>query len=260
MKSIPDVRRPSFRQLMTAALSLMLCEAVACIPYTVGSTAQTVPANQTTTATSWYFIPNAFKHPGDSIGAPLAGSDFEIRYGIDAFSDVGVRALPGGAVANYKHRFGADTSHTSAAVAFITGAGIVNSGEHLHFEATLIASAREDATIAPYGGVRVMQVVPISAGAVNDSPTAGVFGGVTMGDWWFSIRPELGVFYDRSALHLRQSNFIVVPAITLQRRHRNHEESNALRLPALPTAGGTPAPTTAPFPPIGVPCRTPRCS
>jgi hypothetical protein len=227
MKTIPAVRRPSFRQLMAAALSLMLCDAAACIPYTVGSTAQTVPANQTTTATSWYFIPNAFKSAGDTIGVPLAGSDFEIRHGIDAFSDVGVRVLPGGAVVNYKHRFGTDTSHRSAAVAFITGAGIVNSGEHLHFEATLIASAREDASIAPYGGVRVMQVAPITAGAANDSPTAGIFGGVTIGDWWFSIRPELGVFYDRSALHLRQSNFIVVPAITLQRRRRNHGNASS---------------------------------
>lgn len=200
------------------ALSLITAGATACIPYTVGSTAQTVPANQTTTATSWYFIPNAFKHQGDSIGVPLAGSDFEIRHGIDDFSDLGLRLLPGGVVGSLKHRFGSDTSHTRAAFALITGAGIVNSGEHAHFEATLMLSGREDATISSYGGVRIMQVVPISAGAVNDSPTAGVFGGLTIGDWWFSVRPELGIFYDRSALHVRQSNFIIVPAVTLQRR------------------------------------------
>ena len=260
MKIIPASRRHSFQQLMAAALSLFSVGATACIPYTVGSTAQTVPANQTTTATSWYFIPNAFKNPGDSIGLPLAGSDFEIRRGIDDFSDLGLRVLPGGVVANYKHRFGSDTSHTSAAVAFMTGAGIVNGGEHAHFEVTLIASAREDASIAPYGGVRVMQVVPISAGAVNDSPTAGVFGGITIGDWWFSVRPELGVFHDRSALHVRQSNFIFVPAITLQRRRRNREESDAMKLPVLPKAGGTSAPTVDPFPPTGFRCRTLRCS
>jgi hypothetical protein len=205
-------------RIIHAASSLLVMAATACIPYTVGSTAQTVPLGETTRATSWYFIPNAFKHPGDSIGAPLAGSDIELRYGIDDFSDIGVRVLPGGVVGNFKHRFGADTSHTSAAVAFITGAGIVNGGEHAHFEATLLASGRENAAISSYGGVRVMQVIPISAGAVNDSPTAGLFGGVTIGDSWFSIRPELGIFYDRSSLHVRQSSFIIVPAITLQRR------------------------------------------
>lgn len=221
MRTSPIFHRHFYRQSPAYTLSFILVAATACIPYTVGSTAQTVPANQSTTATSWYFIPNAFKNPGDSVGVPLAGSDFEIRRGIDDFSDFGVRVLPGGVVANYKHRFGSDTSHTSAAVAFMTGGGIVNSGEHAHFEATLLASARDDASVAPYGGVRVMQVVPISAGAVSDSPTAGVFGGVTIGDWWFSVRPELGIFYDRSALHVRQSNFVVVPAITLQRRRRD---------------------------------------
>ena len=254
MTTLPAFRRCSFRQLMTAALSLISVGTSACIPYTVGSTAQTVPANQTTTATSYYFMPNALKQPGDSIGVPLAGSDLEMRRGIDAFSDFGFRVVPGGVVANYKHRFGTDTSHTSSAVAFITGAGIVNGGEHLHFEATLIASGREDAAVAPYGGVRVMQVAPITAGAVNDSPTAGVFGGVTIGDWWFSVRPEVGMFYDRSALHVRQNNFIIVPAMTLQRRRRDSTSvPQPLRLPKPGAPAPGVLPRKVPLPPVLMP-------
>jgi len=151
MQSLSSSRRNCSISL-AVVFSFALSGLTACIPYTVGSTAQTVPANQNTTATSWYFIPNAIKMPGDTIAAPLAGSNAEMRRGIDAFSDVGVRMLPGGVVANYKHRFGSDTNHTSAALAYMVGAGVVNGGEHAHFEATLIASAREGATIVPYGG------------------------------------------------------------------------------------------------------------
>jgi len=223
MQSLPPFLR-NCSTTFAVILSVVLTSATGCIPYTVGSTAQTVPVNQNTTATSWYFIPNAIKSPGDTIAVPLAGSNAEMRRGIDAFSDFGVRLLPGGVVANYKHRLGSDTSHASSAIAYMLGAGIVNGGEHVHVEATLLASGREDASIAPYGGVRVMQVAPMTTGAVSDSPTAGIFAGVTVGDWWVSMRPEIGVFYDRSALKLRQSNFIVVPALTLQRRRKTSHD------------------------------------
>jgi hypothetical protein len=84
----------------------------------------------------------------------------------------------------------------------------------------------------PYYGVRAIQVIPISAGAVSDTPTIGVFGGLQLGNQWFSLRPELGVFYDHSALGVRQSDLLIVPAITLMRgRHRDedHAQSDAPR-------------------------------
>jgi len=105
-----------------------------------------------------------------------------------------------------------------------------------------------------------MQVAPISSGAVSDSPTAGVFAGVTIGDWLVSVRPELGVFYDRSALKLRQSNFIIVPALTLQRRRKVANDDYQLKAQVLPTGGRSPVPNVDPIPRVGVPCRTPRCS
>lgn len=211
------MRSPHSRALTAAAVATAAAAATACIPYTVGSTAQTVPAHETRRMSSVYFIPNAVREPGDSVGAPMVGADIELRHGLDARSDVGLRLVPAGVVVNYKRRLGLDTSHSRSATAVMTGAGVVNAGEHAHLEATLIRSGRHGGTITPYGGVRAMQVVPITRGAVHDSPTVGLFGGLRIGDASFTIIPELGVFYDRSALELRSADIIVVPAVTVER-------------------------------------------
>ena len=206
-----------------AASPLVLIASTACLPYTVGSTAQTVPARETTRSTSWYFIPNAIKVPGDSVAGPLAGSNLEYRRGLDERSDFGLRLLPGGVTADYKRRLSSDPSGSGTALAYSAGGGIVNAGEHVMLQATLIASGREDGSFVPYGGVRAMHVMPITQGAVTDKPTLGVFGGVQIGDAEFAIRPELGVFYDHSALGLRSRDLIFVPAITLRRAPRRHQ-------------------------------------
>jgi hypothetical protein len=147
--------------------------------------------------------------------------------------------LSGGATASYKRRFDADTSHAGSARAFAIGGGIINWGEHALIEATLMASGREDGPMTPYYGVRALQTIPITTGAVSDQPTIGVFGGLQIGNRWFSLRPELGVFYDHSALGLRQSDLLIVPAFTLMRgRHRDggdHSQSVATpHWPRLP--------------------------
>jgi hypothetical protein len=221
-----------FRRRAPLAASLVLLPLAACLPYTVGTSAQTVPANESRHSSSYYFIPNGLQDPGDTVAVPLFGADYEWRHGLDTQSDVAFRVLPGGVTASYKHRFGPDTSHAGSARAFAIGAGVVNAGEHALIEATLMASGREDGPMNPYYGVRAIQVIPISAGAVSDSPTIGVFGGLQMGNQWFSIRPELGVFYDHSALGVRQGDLLIVPAITLMRgRHRDedHAQSDAPR-------------------------------
>jgi hypothetical protein len=66
----------------------------------------------------------------------------------------------------------------------------------------------------PYGGLRVMQVAPLSSTAPRDRPTAGAFLGWRIGSRDIGIAPELGVFYDHSALHIRRGDVIVVPSIT----------------------------------------------
>jgi hypothetical protein len=218
---------------VASAIALIPLLATACLPYTVGSTAQTVPTGKWTRTSTNYIIPQAVKGPGDSVATPMWGSDLEYRHGLDARSDLGLRMVPGGGVINYKRRMGSDTSHARASVAFMTGAGIVNLGEHAHFEATLIASGRQNVPLSAYGGIRAMQVVPLSTSAVNDSPTVGAFAGLQIGGGQFTLRPELGVFYDRSALELRTSNVIFVPALSIQRNRDGGGGGGGSWLPGL---------------------------
>lgn len=56
------------------------------------------------------------------------------------------------------------------AIAIMGGGGFVNFGDHAHFELTLLASG-EEGTFTPYGGLRAMQVMPISQGAVRECIT-----------------------------------------------------------------------------------------
>jgi hypothetical protein len=233
---------PSLIRRIVAASPAVLVALTACLPYTVGSTAQTVPAHETTRNTSWYYIPNAVKTPGDSVAGPLAGSNFEYRHGIDHRSDFGLRLMPGGVAADYKRRIDGDGtgSSTRFAVAYSAGAGIVNGGQHFMMQGTLLASGRDDAFMVPYGGLRAIHVLPISQGAVTDKPTIGAFGGLQLGDAQFSIRPELGIYYDHPALGLRRGDLIFVPAITLgrgSRRDRTMERDHGARAvsPPLPS-------------------------
>jgi len=92
--------------------------------------------------------------------------------------------------------------------------GFVNWGNHAHFEATLIASGHQS-LLTPYGGLRLAQVVPLSRSARSDSPTAGGFFGLRIGKEELGVSAEVGVFYDRSALGVRSSDVIVVPALVL---------------------------------------------
>jgi len=227
---------PAIVRRLAAVSPALLIALTACLPYTVGTTARTVPVNETTNSTSYYFIPSAIRGPHDTVAVPLAGADYELRFGLDARSDMGMRILPGGVGIDYKRRIDRDMSGTGTAVAYIVGGGIVNGGEHLMVQGTLIASAREDAPIAPFGGLRAIQVMPISQGAVSDKPTIGAFGGAQVGNRYFTVRPELGIFYDHSALGVRKRDVIFVPAITLQRRRRESSD-----LPKPPGLSGTPA-------------------
>ena len=232
------MRTPA-RRLALLALPVLL-GATACLPYTVGSTAQTIPTGRTATSMTYYYIPNALKRSDDTVGVPMAGVDREWRHGLDERSDVGVRITSGaGVVVNYKNRF-RDYDGSGQAVAYMVGTGIVNAGEHLHLEGTLIASGDERSGVMPFGGVRAMQVLPLNAGAAHDSPTIGAFGGVQLGDASFAIRPELGVFYDRSALGMRAANYIHGPAVTIQRRESRHDLARNVSQPQMVGAAREP--------------------
>lgn len=192
----------------------------ACIPYAVGSTARTVPAGKSEKASTAFIIPNGFESESDSAAATMPGIDSEMRFGLDAKSDIGVRVPSwSGVVVNYKRRLGevpAIAADTGVAVSLMVGGGFVNWGQHAEGELSLLASAREDRTLVPYGGLRVVQVAPLSRDVPHDRPTAGAFLGLRIGRGDATVTPELGVYYDHSALGIRRGDLIIVPSITLR--------------------------------------------
>lgn len=216
-------------RLVHRALTLTMALAGGCLPYTVGSTAQTVPEGETTRTGIVYYIPDAVDLKHDSVAGPMRGTDLEVRYGLSDKSDIGFR-IPSysGAVFTYKRRLAGTADPDSGAVAFMAGGGFVNFGEHAETELTLLASARQSSgVITPYGGLRVMQVFPMSRSAVHDTPTAGGFLGMRMSFGDVDVSPELGVYYDHSALGIRSANYIIVPGVSLSPRqaHPPHRPS-----------------------------------
>jgi hypothetical protein len=189
-----------------------------CIAYSVGTTARPVPKGEFQPNLAAYFIPGGIDSPGNDAAddsLSYASADFEGRWGLSDRSDLALRAPAGsGIIVTWKRLVNAVNDPDSTAVATVIGGGIVNFGNHAYVEAGLIASGRED-DVVPYGGLRAMHVVPISSGAVSDTPTAGVFGGVRFRVGTnFSLSPEVGIYYDESALGLRERDIIVVPSVT----------------------------------------------
>lgn len=210
----------SGRITVAALLVSALLVAGGCIPFTVGSTARPVPEGEETQSSSLYIIPNSFD-VDSTHSLSRMGADNEIRYGIGDRSDVGFRLVGySGGVISYKRRLNGPSTQPGFALAAMGGTGIVNFGEHAHFEASLLASGPEN-TITPYGGIRAMKVYPISRGAVHDSPTIGAFFGFKLGDD-VTISPEVGVFHDHSALGIRTGSLIIVPSITFSRNGNRH--------------------------------------
>lgn len=207
-----------------AAAGLTLSGALTgCIPYTVGATAAPVPKGEKTTTMSTWVLPSTMD---TTFGQPSSQLmvDTEARWGLDDKSDIGARIVGLGFVVNYKRLLSGPSSIYDIAV--MPGFGIVNYGNHAYVETTLMASkrVRSEPTksasgwtnqVLPYFGVRVMQVAPIDENAVHDRPTAGGFLGVRFGSADFGVSPEIGVFYDHSALGLRRNDVIVVPSISV---------------------------------------------
>jgi len=199
-----------------AALAVAGVLMTGCLPYAVGSTARTAPAGSIEQMGTFYSIPGGFESDADSLSAPLFGVDAEFRYGIDERSDVGLR-IPSmsGVVLNYKRRLTGDDETTGPAVALMGGGGFVNLGEHALLELSLLVSGHDRGTLTPYGGLRGMQVIPMSRYAVSDRPTIGGFLGLRLGRADFGVSPELGVYYDPSALDLRERRVILVPSVSV---------------------------------------------
>ena len=196
-----------------------LLSAGACIPYATGTTALTTPRGEMQPSASVYFIPGGLERlTTDSVSGSYLGIDSEFRMGLDERSDLGIRAAGWvGLVLNYKHRIDGRPGADGPALSYMVGTGVVNAGEHAYLEASLLASGRaagDEAGATPYGGVKAMYVLPLVPEAVSDDPTIGAFAGLRIGTAGFAISPELAVFYDRSALGLRDRDWIIVPSFT----------------------------------------------
>jgi hypothetical protein len=182
-----------------------------CIPYTVGTTAQPAPEGEVTPSLVWYSIPNGVELLRDSVEVSFSGG----RLGVSDRADVGVR-IPAmsGLVVTYKYRLTSSADRTATAVALMGGGGLVNWGNHAYFELTLLASGHQS-LFTPYGGLRATQVAPLSSSVPSDSPTAGGFLGLRIGKEQLGVSPEVGVYYDPSALEVRSRDVIVVLALVI---------------------------------------------
>jgi len=207
----------SIRPSLTALGCLMITAATACTPYAVHTTAQPLLKGEQTTGNIVTVVPKGAR-VNDSVSKAMPSFDWERRRGLDDRSDVGLRINSfSGAIVSYKRRLDGVTLKQSRATAILVGAGFVNGGEHAHGEVTLITSAGDSTrSTMPYGGIRIIQIVPLSTEAVSDKPTIGVFGGTRLGGRDGGISLELGVFYDRSALGLRRNDLVIVPSIAFQ--------------------------------------------
>lgn len=213
MRSISSIEKSAF---ILVASGVLL---TGCLPYTVGSTARPAPKGELRQTGTLYAIPGAFESEYDSVSMPMRGADMEVRYGIDEYSDIGLR-IPtfSGAVVTYKRRLNGESEDPGVAFAVMAGTGFVNMGEHALGELTLLASGDDDKPLIPYGGIRGMHVIPLSRYAVSDRPTLGGFLGLRIGRSDFGISPEIGVYYDPSALELRERRWIIVPAVSIHGR------------------------------------------
>lgn len=206
---------------LRAAMFVVSCLlSAACIPYTVGTTAQTVPEHDRESSAMVAALASGGESFGDSArsrSVPYLALDGETRFGLSDRSDLGVRIVSSsGIVVNYKRRHAGFAHPDSAAFATMWGGGLINGGAHAHVEGTLLLSSRRRGSVATFGGVRLMQAIPIAHGAVHDDPTAGVFFGLHIGWQEVAVVPELGVYYDRSVLGLRPRPLMIIPSITLR--------------------------------------------
>jgi hypothetical protein len=200
--------------------SLAMLSLTACIPYSVGTTAQPTPIGERHTNVIASVLPTG----GERFGDPTRGAsgsyvslDTEVRFGASEEADVGFR-IPSmsGLVVNYKRRHRGFADEDSAGFATMLGGGLINGGFHGHLEGTLLWSGRRRGSSVPYGGARLMQAIPFNRLARHDDPTVGVFLGVMLGGRRFAVAPEIAVYYDRSVLGLRESPWMFIPAITLR--------------------------------------------
>ncbi len=202
-------------------LSLILFAGFAasgCIPYAVGTTAETAPVRTVVPATVAQVAigqPNINANPGDPEERTTGFSfDNEARFGLDERSEAGIRLVgSSGLVATYKRRL-TPSGPRRIATAIIVGGGLIGLGSHAHFEATLVGSWPYSPTMTPYGGMRIQHELALGSDDPTPSPAIGAFAGVRVGEPDLGFSPELGVFFSPTDAFL-ETDWVVVPSITV---------------------------------------------
>jgi hypothetical protein len=201
-------------RLLRLALLAVFCAGCA-VPYSVGSTATTAAPGAIVQRSTIQFAagqPDLSPEAGQTDPTTTTASfDQEVRFGLDEYSDAGVRLVGlDGVVASYRRRLGTIGALNMAGT---IGAGVLGLGSHAHAEGTLVASPEPTTPITPYGGIRVQALAPL-----DDDPAPpvamGFFGGVRLARGDIAIFPELGIFYAPNDL-LGVPDWILVPSLTV---------------------------------------------
>lgn len=230
----------------TPLLLVAAAHTTGCLPYSMGATAATVRPQEIETTTSMTKIVSAgsLRRPD---GVSTSSADLEMRTGLNDRSDIGVRVTTlSGLVMSYKHRLAG--SNTTGGLAVQSEGGFVNFGAHGLLGVSVVGSSNEVRDVGVFGGARVLAVAPMTTGAVSDRPSTGGFLGLRLGAGPVSFYPEVGVFHDPSALHLRRSSWIVVPTLAIRRSRSNRwQRADGRRVPwDRPVDGVHPAPVVRP--------------
>ena len=215
-----SLQRGTLAAAICAAITL-LC--TGCISYTVGMGAETTAPGETSSSTSLNIVPGTLK---DSLGGGPTrrpSLDTEIRYGLDERTDIGFRlATYSGVIATWKRQLSRPDSsrviENRPRTSIMLGGGLINAGEHAAWEATLISSGRWTTAGQMYGAIRATQAVAVTGSARKDDPVIGAVLGYLLGTRESSFGPELGVYYDRSALGINTTRILVIPSIVMRRK------------------------------------------
>ena len=212
------LQRLTFAIAIGAAL-LLLC--TGCISYTVGMGAETTPVGETSSSTSLNIVPGTLKESSQSTPTRRPSVDTEVRYGLSPRTDIGFRlATYSGVIATWKHQLTRPDSsrmiENRPRTSIMLGGGLINGAEHAAWEVTLISSGAWSTAGQLYGAVRATQAVAVTGTARKDDPVVGTVIGYLLGTRESSFGPELGVYYDRSALGINTRRILVIPSIVVR--------------------------------------------
>ena len=189
-----------------------------CLPYTMGSTAATVPqgVQRTTVSLAASFGDRSLDGP---VETPIAVLDAETRIGMSDRSDAGLRITgASGAVVSYKFRLRGSAS--GAALSSQVEGGIVKGGAQAMGGVSVVASSAAARRNALFGGVRYLPVARLAADADRESATLGAFIGVQLRRASFVLLPELSVVHGYDDVIAHRARWFVIPSLSLSRTPR----------------------------------------